>query len=255
MPAPPTNGGTSAAPSASGDRSDLLEIGYVRRAHGVRGALHVQLHDPQSTALERVARIFVAQPKGNNECKGEGKAQGKGEGKDRPARELRVRGAQALSGGAFVLGVEGIDDRDAAEALQGATLLAVRADLGPLEEDELYVADLIGCAAVREDGMVLGQVTAVPNLAGQDLLALALPGGGEALVPYVPALVLAVDLDARRVVLDPPEGLLELEAEPPRPRPQRGRSTEKATATRADAKPAARPQPKPAKKNGAQRGP
>lgn len=250
MPAPPTNGGTSAAPSASGDRPDLLEIGYVRRAHGVRGALHVQLHDPQSTALERIARVFVAQPKGNDA----GQAQGKGEGKDKPARELRVRGAQALSGGAFVLGVEGIDDRDAAEALQGATLLAVRADLGPLEEDELYVADLIGCAAVREDGTVLGQVTAVPNLAGQDLLALALPGGGEALVPYVPALVLAVDLDARRVVLDPPEGLLELEAEPPRPRP-RGRATEKATATRTAAKPAARPQPKPTKKNGAQRGP
>ena len=202
----PANDGASTRPTP-GDQSDLLKIGYVRRAHGVRGALHVQLHDPQSTVLDRVARVFVTQDK------------------EKPARKWRVRGAQALGGGAFMLGVEGIDDRDAAEALQGATLLAARADLGPLEDDEFYVADLIGCAAVREDGTVLGQVTAVPNLAGQDLLALALLGGGEALVPYVPALVLAVDLEARRVVLDPPEGLLDLAAQPSPPRAQRAKKS------------------------------
>jgi 16S rRNA processing protein RimM len=84
----------------------------------------------------------------------------------------------------------------------------------PENEDEgFYEADLVGLAVVATDGAQLGTVTALQTGAAQDLLVVELAGGGEALVPFVEAIVPEVDLERGRVVLDPPPGLLELGTE------------------------------------------
>lgn len=121
-----------------------------------------------------------------------------------------IQGVQELGGGAFLVQLAGIEDRDAAEGHKGCAVLAARVELPPLADDEIYLSDVIGCTAVGPDGAVLGTVSATPSLSGLDYLELGLGDGGKVLIPWVPEIVTALDLAQRQVTLDPPEGLLEL---------------------------------------------
>jgi 16S rRNA processing protein RimM len=106
--------------------------------------------------------------------------------------------------------LDGINTRDAAEALRGTRLFADRAALPSLPDDEFYHADLIGLEVVDTGGVSLGRVKAVLNHGASDLLELVGPGRrGAVLLPFTQAIVPTVDLGAGRIVADPPEGLLE----------------------------------------------
>jgi 16S rRNA processing protein RimM len=126
------------------------------------------------------------------------------------ARPYEITDARALGGGVYLLSLKGLADRDAADALRGQAVWARRADLPPLGEEEFYVTDLIGCAVHDQAGAQVGTVADIEHIAGRDLLVLSRPGGGEALVPLLPEFVTSVDLPARRVEIDAPEGLLDL---------------------------------------------
>ncbi len=106
----------------------------------------------------------------------------------------------------FVARIAGVADRDAAAKLTNLKLYVSRDRLPPVEEDEtFYYADLIGLAAVLEDGAPLGTVTAVHNFGAGDLVEIAPAAGGEPmLVPFSDAAVPTVDLKARRIVVVPP---------------------------------------------------
>lgn len=184
-----------------------IEIGTIRRAHGIRGALRVQLHDEGSAALEVLAQVIVGGPEG---------------------RRYAIGGAQDLGGGAYLLQLAGIEDRDAADALRGRPLFARREDLPPLEDGEYYLSDLVGCEVSTAAGAAVGRVRAVPQIGGQDMLEIERPGRGEALVPLRPEFVTAVDVAGRRVEIDPPEGLLDLDL------PERGARAEAAAAQASD---------------------
>lgn len=106
----------------------------------------------------------------------------------------------------FVVRVKGVDSREGAQALTHVELFAPRARLPAPEEDEFYVADLIGLEAVDETGGVIGRVAGVENYGAGDILEIALFGGGPTqLVPFREPFVGAVDLPARRLVLRPLE--------------------------------------------------
>jgi 16S rRNA processing protein RimM len=100
--------------------------------------------------------------------------------------------------------------REAVDELRNTLLLVPVADLPEIEDpDSYYDHQLVGLAARLPDGTVLGEITAVRHEA-QDLLVLRRSEGGEALVPFVSAIVPTVDLAGGFVVVDPPEGLLDL---------------------------------------------
>lgn len=104
---------------------------------------------------------------------------------------------------------EGVDDRTSAETLTG-TLLEVDRDDDERPEDpeEFYDDQLVGLAAVV-DGVVIGEVSEVIHLPAQDLLAVQHIDGREVLIPFVAEIVPTVDLDARRIIVEPPPGLLD----------------------------------------------
>ena len=104
--------------------------------------------------------------------------------------------------------VEGATTRNQAEALTGLELSVPRDNLPAAEEDEFYHADLIGLDVHDTGGARLGRVTAVQNHGASDLLEID-TGTGRAtvLLPFTLAAVPTVDLTARRIVADPPEGL------------------------------------------------
>jgi 16S rRNA processing protein RimM len=102
-----------------------------------------------------------------------------------------------------------IGDRDAAEAMKGVRLYVKRSALPAADEDEYYHADLIGLAAVLRDGTALGTVRAVHEYGAGDSLEVAPEGGRSVMVPFNRTVVPVVDLAAGRLVIDPPDGLLD----------------------------------------------
>lgn len=118
--------------------------------------------------------------------------------------------------GQVVVRIKGVGDRNAAEALRGQTLFIERARLPEPDEDEFYFSDLIGLKAESADGTPFGDVVAAEDYGGGPFLEVLSPGHGRVLVPFTKACVPVVDLDGKRVVIDPPEGLLE----PGEPEPQ-----------------------------------
>ncbi len=123
------------------------------------------------------------------------------------SRSFTVEIARPVKNG-FAAMVSGVATKEAADALRGTRLFADRAALPSLPDDEYYHADLIGLDVVDTGGAALGRVTAVHNHGAGDLLEIAGPGlKNPALLPFTRAAVPTVDLAARRIVADPPEGV------------------------------------------------
>lgn len=110
--------------------------------------------------------------------------------------------------GALTARLSGIATREQADALRGVRLHVPRARLPALPEDEFYHADLIGLDVFDTGGAALGRVKAVLNHGASDLLEILAPGQtATVLLPFTQDAVPTVDLAARRIVADPPEGL------------------------------------------------
>ncbi|HWD59596.1 MAG TPA: ribosome maturation factor RimM [Stellaceae bacterium] len=136
------------------------------------------------------------------------------------ARRFTLRVTGAAKGDGMVIGqLSGVVDRDAAEALRGLRLYAPRAALPAPAEDEFYYADLVGLAALLEDGSRLGEVVAVHDFGAGDVIEIARDktkgqGGQPVLVPFTRAAVPVVDIAGGRVVVAPPDGLIEASGAP-----------------------------------------
>ena len=107
----------------------------------------------------------------------------------------------------FLVKFEGVDSREAAEAIRG-TLHVPSGDVRTLEDGEFWEHDVIGCVVVDVSNNEIGRVTAVVPGAAQDLLEID-RAGQTYLVPLVEEIVVGVDTNQRRVVVDAPEGLFE----------------------------------------------
>ncbi|MDT4945334.1 MAG: rRNA processing protein RimM, partial [Pseudonocardiales bacterium] len=136
-----------------------------------------------------------------------------------PGVELRTDPAAAgpltvesssSAGGRLVVTFDGVQSREAAEALRGVQLVIPASERPPIDDpDEFYATDLIGLAARTVSGEELGPVRDVLNAAGADYLVLEVDGR-ERLVPFVSAIVPTVDIAGGSVVIDPPHGLFDL---------------------------------------------
>jgi 16S rRNA processing protein RimM len=123
-----------------------------------------------------------------------------------PAGGRLVVAASRMHGDRLVVAFEGVGDREAAEALRGAVLQRPRSEV-VLEEDVIWVADLLGRQVVDPDGALVGVVERVIDGHAHDYLVLARPDGGEAVVPLVPELVDHTSGEA--IVLQPVQGLVD----------------------------------------------
>jgi 16S rRNA processing protein RimM len=181
---------------------ELLQIGVVCRPHGLRGELRVRLHDPASTALEGLVELWTGSDAGDAVPDGAG------------LRKWRVKTARPQNEGFYLLTLEGLADRSGADGMRGQVLYAPREALPQLDDDEFYLADLVGCRVVDLSGQEIGLATAVQDIAGNPLLVVQRSQRAEALIPLVPQILVEVDLERRVLHIDPPEGLLDLDARP-----------------------------------------
>lgn len=120
------------------------------------------------------------------------------------ARTFKVESARATPKG-VVARLQGVADRNDAEALKGVALYIDRERLPAAAADEFYHADLVGLEAVDGDGKVIGKVVAVRNFGAGDLLELRLAGSSRTeLLPFTDATVPEIDVTAGRLILVQP---------------------------------------------------
>jgi 16S rRNA processing protein RimM len=173
-----------------------LVVGRIGKAHGLRGEVTVEVRTDDPDLRFAPGAVLETDP----------------------ARRGPLTVASGrVQGGRLVLRFEGVEDRTAAEGLRN-TMLIVEADPDELPDDpdEFYDHQLVGLRVVTVDGRDVGTVTEMLHLPTQDVFVVTRADGREALIPFVEEIVPDVDLDEQTVLVDPPEGLLEL-ADPPKP--------------------------------------
>jgi len=119
--------------------------------------------------------------------------------------------------GFILVTAKGVTDRDQAERLRGRAVFVREEDLPEPDEGEHYLYQMIGCRVVLEDGAVVGELKGYYETAGQDTWVIENGAGTEILLPAVPEFVLDIDLDAETILIEPPEGLLDLYLNPDPP--------------------------------------
>ena len=165
---------------------DLLVVGRVGRAHGVRGDLAVEVRTDAPEIRFAPGSVLGTDPADRG--------------------PLTVAETKHHSGRLLVR-FEGVDDRTAAERLAGTMLVIRVADAGSSSgEDAWWDHELIGLRVEDVAGRLIGVVADVIHAPAQELLAITLPDGREALLPFVSALVPGVDVAGGRLVADPPAG-------------------------------------------------
>jgi 16S rRNA processing protein RimM len=174
---------------------ELAVVGRVRKAHGIRGELIVESYTNEPAAVFAAGRRLIG---------------GTPDGRPLPeARTLTVRHATPHKEG-WIVRVDEVADRTAADGWRTRTLLAPLAELPPPGDDEVYLHDLVGLRVVRVDGTQVGEVANYFELPHGLMLEVRVEGRADTvLVPYRPEIVTEVDTGARTLTVDPPEGLLE----------------------------------------------
>jgi 16S rRNA processing protein RimM len=112
--------------------------------------------------------------------------------------------------GRVILKFEGYDTMTAAEGLVGGRLVISESDAIRLEDDRFYEYDIVGAEVATGEGRQVGRVVRLMRTGGTDLLVVEGQDGREHLVPFVDDICTEVDVAARRITINPPEGLLEL---------------------------------------------
>jgi 16S rRNA processing protein RimM len=164
-------------------------VGRIGRPHGVRGEVTVEVRTDDPDARFRPGAALLTEPA------------------DRGPLVIRGRRWHRET---LLLAVDGVDSREDAEALRGTELLVAVDDLPPLRDPDVYYDhQLVGLLVQLPDGSPLGRVAAVRH-DGADLLVVEREDAGDALIPFVTAIVPTVDVAGGYLVVDPPEGLLEL---------------------------------------------
>ena len=170
---------------------DLVVIGEVVRPHGVHGAVRVILQTDWPDRFEGLRECVLWDA-------------------DRDVRTpARIRTAHRQGDDAVLLSLAGYDSPETARALVGRLIALPRAEARPAPPGHAYPWQLAGCRVELEDGRVVGELRGVEPSPAHDLWIVC-GSGGEHLIPAVPEIVREVDLDAKRVVIRPPEGLLDI---------------------------------------------
>jgi len=170
---------------------DEVVVARIGKPHGLKGEVTVRVHTDVPQERFAVGAVLTTEPADRG--------------------PLTIRSAR-MHGTIQLLAFEEARDRTGAEALRGTTLLAPADEVE--EDDAWYESDLVGLTVVTTDGAPVGTVAGLQDRPAQDLLEVALTRGGTAYVPLVEQIVPEIDLEAGRVVIDPPPGLLELGTTP-----------------------------------------
>ena len=160
-----------------------LPLGFIGKPHGTRGHVNVRLFNETSRAL---AELKLPAPVMLEDAQGHRK----------PATIGTVRFVHDH----YLVGFDGIDDRDQASGMLTGRLLRVgRAQLAPLDKDEFYWQDLVGCRVEDQNSKMLGILQSVFNSGAHGIGVVLSDDGVETLIPLIKPFLLEVDVEGRHL--------------------------------------------------------
>ena len=204
---PPVPDGTPNASGGAGTVRDWVWLARLRRPQGRKGELYAEILTDFPEKFAERKRLWLLEEKPSS----------------RPSTQSSTLPRQAvlanhwLHKGGIVLHFEGVSSINEAEQLTGLIVAIPREERAALSEDEVYIGDLIGCTVIdltRPEPVMVGEIESVDRTAGPvPLLVVRGTGatrGGEILIPFAKSYLRKIDLDARRVEMELPVGLVNL---------------------------------------------
>ena len=164
---------------------DKIKIGKIVTTVGLKGEVKVYNYSDRSEIYENTSHIYVE-------------------------NDLTAVESVRVQKNMVILKLEGISDRDRAEALRGRELYVTEEDLPELPQGQYYVRDIIGMAVREENGTFLGEVTDVIQNTAQDIFEVQKQGGKKVLIPKVDEFVLNIDIEKKEILVRLIDGLMDL---------------------------------------------
>jgi 16S rRNA processing protein RimM len=171
---------------------EMVTIGKIVRAHGVRGEVQILSMSDAPRRFEELKRVTVADPAGGR-------------------RDLTVRASRRATGG-YLLAFEEVGTLEAAVPLVGGLLQISQVDRAPLSDGRYYESDLVGMAVKTEEGDLLGTITDILPTGSNAVFVVRGAERGEHLIPGTKEVVRAVDIPGRLMTIRQVAGLLEVKS-------------------------------------------
>jgi 16S rRNA processing protein RimM len=169
---------------------ELISVARIVRPHGRHGEVVADLLTDFPERFAQLDATLIKRPDGN-------------------LLTLKIERSR-LTAGRIVLKFSGVESIDDAEQLRHALLQITREQLLPLPEDSYYDFELIGCQVTTGDGQCLGSVSDIRRYGAAPLLVVVDETEVERLIPLARSICLEIDIAGKRILVEPPEGLLEL---------------------------------------------
>lgn len=170
------------------DMSGQILLGYVVRTFGIKGGVVIKLLNDDSLTMSKGLRLTLRH-------------------KNLPTKNLTI--SSVMDRGRVFF--EGVDDKEGAEALRKAEIWVSRESLPALADDEYYFADMLGADIVTLEGQVIGHLIDFSSNNAQTLFQIKTMDGKLASIPSVKPIVHRIDCDKKSIVVDLPDGLLDLD--------------------------------------------
>ena len=168
---------------------DLVAVAKIVRPRGLRGEAVAEVLTDFPERFEGLEYVTAVMPDGSR-------------------REVKLENAW-FQKERIVLKFAGVNSIEEVEALRDAEICIAEHETVELEEGEFFDWQLEGCDAVTLEGEPIGKVREVMRTGGTEILVVDGQDGRELLIPFAESICTEVDLEAKRIVVDPPEGLLE----------------------------------------------
>ena len=168
--------------------NDMLRVGVISSTHGIRGEVKVFPTTDDPARFKWLKDVVLVTNRGNI-----------------PLEATGVKFFKQFA----ILKFKGIDNINDIEMYKGCDLMVTRENAVPLEEDEYYIADLIGLMVVTDDGKTLGKLKDVLQTGANDVYVVETAAGKEVLLPVIRECVLDIDLKAGVVTVHVMPGLLD----------------------------------------------
>ena len=169
------------------DSKDLLQEGVITSTHGVRGEVKVFPTTDDPRRFKGLKKVTLDT------------------GKER--KELHIQGVKFFKQ-FVILKFEGIDNINDVEKYKRCPLLVTREDAVPLEEDEYFIADMIGMEVATEDGEAFGTLKDVIGTGANDVYVVESLRYGDVLIPAIKECILSVDIEEKKMKVHLMEGLI-----------------------------------------------
>jgi len=171
-------------------QQELVSIGVIVAAHGLKGEVRVRLFYDGPRRLEASTRLFLVQPEQSS-----------------PPLAVTIRQVRYIKAQPVVLFHE-LSDRTEAENCRGFVLMVPEKDMVALKEHEYFCHELLGCLVLDRQNKEFGQVTDIYETGSNDVLVIT-GDKGELLVPFLKSVIVELNVDQKRLIIDPLPGLFD----------------------------------------------